>query len=153
LPYHDLIRLLRCTALVLSDSGGIQEEVASFGVRVLVLRDVTERMEAVAAGFATLVGTDAEVIIGTARRMLADDRHVPVTAARGGNPFGDGMARYRAEQAIAWYLGLESEPPMPFCRQSVPGGTAVVSAEYPRTPGPARFRLLALRIVVLATCS
>jgi UDP-N-acetylglucosamine 2-epimerase (non-hydrolysing) len=110
LPYLDLLRLMSRSDLVLSDSGGIQEEVASFGVPVMVLREVTERMEAVEAGFAELVGTDHQLIVSTATRFLDGTRPVPA----GGNPFGDGRARYRAEQAIAWHLGIEAEPPAPF---------------------------------------
>jgi UDP-N-acetylglucosamine 2-epimerase (non-hydrolysing) len=113
LPYVDLLRLMRDAALVLSDSGGIQEEAVSFGVPILVLRDVTERMEAVECGFARLVGTNREAIVTYAVRLLNGDlRHALPPAEC--NPFGDGRARYRAEQAIAWHLGLQFEPPVPF---------------------------------------
>jgi len=120
LPYVDLVRLLRCASLVLSDSGGIQEEVGSFGVPVLVLREVTERAEAVHAGIARLVGTDGDLVRKTATHVLEE------TAAQAGvppcpdNPFGDGNARYRAEQAIAWHLGLLATPPDPFIPRAVP---------------------------------
>ncbi len=128
LPYVDLVRLLRCAALVLSDSGGIQEEVASFGVPVLVLREVTERVEAVQAGIAQLVGTDDRAIVETAVRVLEE-----VSVGQGirpchDNPFGDGSARYRAEQAIAWHLGLDVEPPEQFVPQVVPGRVEAVSS-------------------------
>jgi UDP-N-acetylglucosamine 2-epimerase (non-hydrolysing) len=113
LPYVDLVRLMSCAALVLSDSGGIQEEVATFGVPVLVLREVTERMEAVRAGIARLTGTDGTAIVQTATRILQDSARGG-TQPCAGNPFGDGRARYRAEQAIAWRLGLDGEPPEPF---------------------------------------
>jgi UDP-N-acetylglucosamine 2-epimerase (non-hydrolysing) len=123
LPYIDLVRLLRCAALVLSDSGGIQEEVGSFGVPVLVLREVTERTEAVQAGIARLVGTDGAAVLRTATRVLEES-----TVRNGaGNPYGDGNARYRAEQAIAWRLGLGAEPPEPFDPLVVPSRTEVVS--------------------------
>ncbi|HEY0639022.1 MAG TPA: UDP-N-acetylglucosamine 2-epimerase (non-hydrolyzing) [Pseudonocardiaceae bacterium] len=112
LRYVDLLRLLKCATLVLSDSGGIQEEVASFGVPILVLRDVTERTEAVTSGFATLVGTDPDAIREAANARLDGDR--ARTARRGDNPFGDGRARYRVEQAIAWQLGLQVSPPEKF---------------------------------------
>jgi UDP-N-acetylglucosamine 2-epimerase (non-hydrolysing) len=120
LPYVDLVRLLRCAALVLSDSGGIQEEVGSFGVPVLVLREVTERKEAVQAGIARLVGTDGDLVQKTATQVLEE------TATQVGgrpcpdNPFGDGKARYRAEQAIAWHLGVLAAPPEPFAPRIVP---------------------------------
>ena len=63
LDYPDLVRVLRRSALVLTDSGGIQEEAPSFGVPVLVLREVTERMVALDAGCAWLVGTDEDLIV------------------------------------------------------------------------------------------
>lgn len=121
LPYPDLVRLLKCATVVLSDSGGIQEEVATFGVPVLVLRDVTERMEAVEAGFATLVGTDEEVIVKTATRLLSDSRAKPLSSVA--NPFGDGHARYRAEAAIAWHLGLQAAPPDQFPDERAASGS------------------------------
>jgi UDP-N-acetylglucosamine 2-epimerase (non-hydrolysing) len=114
LPYVDLIRLLKCSDLVLTDSGGIQEEVVSFGVPVLVLRDVTEREEAVESGLAHLVGSDREIILQAATHLLS--RHGPGSPkpAVAASPFGDGRARYRAEEALAWHLGLQAEPPAPF---------------------------------------
>lgn len=108
LPYADLARLLARATLVLSDSGGIQEEAPSFGVPVLVLRDVTERQEAIAAGCAYLVGTNPERIVRSAARLLspegAEDRRVRT------NPFGDGRAAIRAVEAIAWQLGMGPRP-------------------------------------------
>jgi len=106
LPYASLARLLARSHLVLSDSGGIQEEAPSFGVPVLVLRDVTERQEAVEAGTAILVGTDTDRIFEETSRLLEDDaaRAALVSTT---NPFGDGMAAERAESAIADLLGLK----------------------------------------------
>lgn len=108
LPYADMARLLAHSTLVLSDSGGIQEEAPSFGVPVLVLRDVTERQEAIAAGCAWLVGTDPERIVRSARSLLTpkvdEDRRIPA------NPFGDGRAAPRAVDAIAWLLGVGDRP-------------------------------------------
>jgi UDP-N-acetylglucosamine 2-epimerase (non-hydrolysing) len=106
LPYPELCRLLARAALVLSDSGGIQEEAPSFGVPVVVLRDVTERTEAVDAGWAQLVGTDTARIVAAAKGVLDGDRVVPRT----GNPFGDGHAAERSASAIAWLLGLADRP-------------------------------------------
>jgi UDP-N-acetylglucosamine 2-epimerase (non-hydrolysing) len=100
--YPDLVRLLERSTLVLSDSGGIQEEAPSFGVPVLVLRDRTERMEAVRAGCAVLVGTDRERITATAGRFLAV-RSKPGPAARQ-NPFGDGHAADRTAAALVELL-------------------------------------------------
>ncbi len=70
LPYGDFARLLSAAHLVLSDSGGVQEEAPTFGVPVLVLRDVTERTEAVDAGCARLVGTDPDRIVAAATPLL-----------------------------------------------------------------------------------
>jgi UDP-N-acetylglucosamine 2-epimerase (non-hydrolysing) len=96
LSYPDLIRVLRRAALVLTDSGGIQEEAPSFGVPVLVLREVTERMEAVHAGCAWLVGTDRTRILLAADEMLHTRLRIPVNS----NPFGDGNAATRVCAAI-----------------------------------------------------
>jgi len=97
LVYPDLVRVLRRAALVLTDSGGIQEEAPSFGVPVLVLREVTERMEAVHAGCAWLVGTDRARILVAADEMLHTRLRIPVN----NNPFGDGHAATRVCAAIA----------------------------------------------------
>jgi UDP-N-acetylglucosamine 2-epimerase (non-hydrolysing) len=97
LAYPDLVRVLRRAALVLTDSGGIQEEAPSFGVPVLVLREVTERMEAVAAGCAWLVGTDRVRILVAAERVLRERLRVPLHS----NPFGDGLSAQRVVAAIA----------------------------------------------------
>ncbi|WP_410578252.1 non-hydrolyzing UDP-N-acetylglucosamine 2-epimerase [Amycolatopsis sp. lyj-108] len=101
LDYSDLIRLLRVCALVLSDSGGIQEEAPTFGVPVVVLREVTERAEGIESGCAVLAGTDEDQVLRLAGEIL--DGSVPTAAA---NPYGDGHAAGRAEQALAWMMGL-----------------------------------------------
>ncbi|MBM7772358.1 UDP-N-acetylglucosamine 2-epimerase (non-hydrolyzing) [Actinokineospora baliensis] len=100
LDYPDLVRALRRAALVITDSGGIQEEAPSFGVPVLVTRDVTERMEAVRAGCARLVGTDRGTLLGEAERILVTGQRVPDTA----NPFGDGRAAGRVCAALSRLL-------------------------------------------------
>ncbi len=105
LGYLDLVTALRRSALVLTDSGGIQEEAPTFGVPVLVLREVTERPEGVDAGVAELVGTDAELIV---RRGLA------ALARRGSeespppNPYGDGRAGERIADILV--SDLEGTP-------------------------------------------
>lgn len=111
LGYSDLVKTLAMSTIVLSDSGGIQEEAPSFSVPVLVLRDVTERREALEAGCAVLVGTDENRIIAAANAVLAAP---PVRGTEGGNPFGDGQAARRCEQAIAHLLGLDTEAPEEF---------------------------------------
>ena len=113
LPYPDLSRLLSEAYLVLTDSGGIQEEAPSFGVPALVLRDVTERVESLHAGCAALVGSDTEVIVAEAAALL-DDRARRDAMTAGGNPYGDGFAAERTAQATAALLGLARAPePMP----------------------------------------
>jgi UDP-N-acetylglucosamine 2-epimerase (non-hydrolysing) len=86
-----------CT-LVLSDSGGLQEEAPALGKPVLVLRRTTERPEAVDAGTARLVGTDAATIVNEASRLL-DDPAAFDAMARAHNPFGDGQASGRIVEA------------------------------------------------------
>jgi len=106
--YPDLVRLLELSTLVLSDSGGIQEEAPTFGVPVLVLRDRTERMEAVDAGCAELVGTNRVRITSSAKRLL-DARTERAPASRP-NPFGDGRAAQRTAVALARLLEVGVKP-------------------------------------------
>ncbi|HEY0636082.1 MAG TPA: UDP-N-acetylglucosamine 2-epimerase (non-hydrolyzing) [Pseudonocardiaceae bacterium] len=96
LEYPDLVRVLRIADVVLTDSGGIQEEAPSFGTPVLVLREVTERREAVEAGCAWLVGTDPAYIATEADRVLRSGRRVE--SAR--NPYGDGRAGGRVANEL-----------------------------------------------------
>jgi UDP-N-acetylglucosamine 2-epimerase (non-hydrolysing) len=109
LDYPDLVRLLERSTLVLSDSGGIQEEAPSFGVPVLVLRERTERVEALEAGCAVLVGTDRSRIVREANRLLST--RGPFGCADGPlpNPFGDGHSGERAATAIAHMLELDGQ--------------------------------------------
>ena len=94
LDYLDMVHLMKASHLILTDSGGIQEEAPALGVPVLVLRDKTERPEALEAGTAKLVGTDPDRIFETASRLLRDDdEHAAMAQAK--NPFGDGRAAER----------------------------------------------------------
>ncbi len=102
LEYPDLVRALRLASLVLTDSGGIQEEAPTFGTPVLVLRDVTERAEVVDAGCAWLVGTDTARIADTAARLLRGE----LRTAQVGNPYGEGNAAVLAVAAIEELLGV-----------------------------------------------
>jgi UDP-N-acetylglucosamine 2-epimerase (non-hydrolysing) len=94
LDYLSLVRLMRRARLILTDSGGIQEEAPTFGKPVLVLREKTERPEGVEAGLAALVGTDEEKIVARASALLSDPEARRAMAGRG-NPYGDGLASDR----------------------------------------------------------
>jgi UDP-N-acetylglucosamine 2-epimerase (non-hydrolysing) len=99
LDYLLLVNLIKRAALVLTDSGGLQEEAPGLGVPVLVLRRVTERPEGVQAGTVRLVGTDIERIVTETRRLL-DDPQTYDQMARAVNPYGDGHAAARIVKAI-----------------------------------------------------
>ncbi len=99
LDYLPFVWLLNEAHLVLTDSGGVQEEAPSLGKPVLVMRDVTERPEAVEAGTARLVGTDARRIVGAVTALL-DDPAEHARIARIANPYGDGRAADRIVAAI-----------------------------------------------------
>ena len=107
LGYRDLVLALQGAHLVLTDSGGIQEEAPTFGTPVLVLRSVTERPEGVEAGVALLVGTDPEKILEEGRRILssAQDGTRAVSSA---NPYGDGGAGERIVDIVSSVLNDES---------------------------------------------
>src|SRR5690606_24141633 len=91
LDYPPFVHLMARSQLILTDSGGIQEEAPSLGKPVLVMRDTTERPEAVSAGTVRLVRTDAARIVGEAERLL-DDANAYEAMARAHNPYGDGQA-------------------------------------------------------------
>lgn len=109
LDYHPFSQLIRQSYLVLTDSGGIQEEAPALGKPVLVLRDTTERPEAVSAGTVKLVGTDREEIIRQTDRLL-NDRSAYLEMANAVNPYGDGQAAARICQAIRIYFNLCNQP-------------------------------------------
>lgn len=95
LDYLDLVTALERSSLILTDSGGIQEEAPTFGTPVLVLREITERPEVIEAGFATKVGTDPTAIVEQAVAALGRPRPT------GANPFGDGRAGERIADILA----------------------------------------------------
>jgi UDP-N-acetylglucosamine 2-epimerase (non-hydrolysing) len=108
LRYVQFIRLLARAEVVLTDSGGIQEEAPVLGVPVLVLRERTERSEGLDSGAAVLVGTDAGAIVAATHRVLTGPRErLPVSAGR---LYGDGLAAVRSAGAIGWLLGLCPRP-------------------------------------------
>ena len=95
--------------LILTDSGGIQEEAPSLGVPVLVLRDTTERPEGIGAGTLKLAGTDEETIYSMAHELLTDaDAHNKMAIAA--NPYGDGLASERIVEAILYHFGQGKRP-------------------------------------------
>jgi UDP-N-acetylglucosamine 2-epimerase (non-hydrolysing) len=100
LDYLDFVAMMAACDIVLTDSGGIQEEAPSLGKPVLVMRDTTERPEGVAAGTARLVGTDPAVIVAETTRLL-DDPAAYAAMARAHNPYGDGTASRRIAEVLA----------------------------------------------------
>jgi UDP-N-acetylglucosamine 2-epimerase (non-hydrolysing) len=115
LSYGDFSAALARSTVVLTDSGGVQEEAPSLGKPVLVMRETTERPEAVTAGTVRLVGTDPEVIFAAAAELLTD----PAAYARMAhavNPYGDGKAALRSVAAIEHFFAL-ADRPEPFVPQ------------------------------------
>lgn len=110
--HHELVRRMRDADLVLSDSGGIQEEAPALGTPLLVLRDNTERPERIAAGTSLLVGTKRERIVGEARRLLRDGRALDAMR-RQVFPFGDGRAAPRIATIIADWVEQRSAERLP----------------------------------------
>lgn len=100
LDYPHFVRLLAISDLVLTDSGGVQEEAPAFGKPVLVMRETTERPEGIEAGTAKLVGTDQGRIVSEIFRLL-DDKDAYSAMARAHNPFGDGTAAKQIAEIVA----------------------------------------------------
>lgn len=107
LDYPEFIAALKASALVLTDSGGVQEEAPSLGKPVLVLRRDTERPEGIDAGNAFLVGTRRESIVERARALL-EDPDLYARVARSSNPYGDGRAAERIHRAITSFFEARS---------------------------------------------
>lgn len=99
LDYLPLVHLMKRSTLILTDSGGLQEEAPTFGIPVLVLREVTERPEGVEAGILKLVGTETSHIVQEAKRLL-DDPVEYGRMAKASNPYGDGHAAERIVEAL-----------------------------------------------------
>lgn len=103
LDYLPFVYLMNRSHLILTDSGGIQEEAPSLGKPVLVMRDTTERPEAVTAGTVKLVGTNSAKLIGETTRLLTDDVYYK-SMSDAHNPYGDGMACSRIREALETQL-------------------------------------------------
>ncbi len=103
LPYPELIAAMQQARLILTDSGGIQEEAPALRKPVLVLRKVTERPEAVELGVARVIGTDRDAIVEAAYKLLSDEAAY-AEMARGGSPYGDGHSAARIVDAVKNYL-------------------------------------------------
>lgn len=110
LDYEPFANLMHKAHLILTDSGGVQEEAPALGKPVLVLRDTTERPEAVAAGTVKLIGTDRDVVYNEAKTLLTDEKAYS-RMAESVNPYGDGKASQRIIQAILYHYGLADERP------------------------------------------
>ena len=105
LDYETFANLMHRSHLILTDSGGVQEEAPALGKPVLVLRDTTERPEAVAAGTVKLIGTDKDVVYNEAKLLLTDEAEYK-KMAEASNPYGDGKASARIIQAILYHYGI-----------------------------------------------
>ncbi|MGI6597151.1 MAG: non-hydrolyzing UDP-N-acetylglucosamine 2-epimerase [bacterium] len=110
LEYADFANLMAHSHIILSDSGGIQEEAPSLGRPVLVLRSVTERPEAVAAGTVKVVGTDKEKVVAATEELLTDEKAYG-RMAQAANPYGDGRAASRILRGLQRYFGFAHEQP------------------------------------------
>ena len=110
LAYGDFCRAMHASTLILTDSGGVQEEAPSLGKPVLVLRDTTERPEAVEAGTVRLVGTDEHLIVDEVSTLLTDPEAYDAMA-RAVNPYGDGGAALRTRAAVEHLFGVGDRLP------------------------------------------
>lgn len=113
MEYEPFANLMHHSCLVLTDSGGIQEEAPSLGKPVLVLRNTTERPEAVEAGTVRLIGTDRDRVYEETKRLLTD-KSAYDAMSNAVNPYGDGQASRRIVQAILYTFGNSTEKPNEF---------------------------------------
>lgn len=113
LDVMDLYNFYPHTHLILTDSGGIQEEAPSFGVPALVLRDTTERPEGIEAGVLELVGTEEDKVYARAKALLTD-QVLYDKMSKASNPYGDGQVSARIVQAILYHFGLRETRPEAF---------------------------------------
>jgi UDP-N-acetylglucosamine 2-epimerase (non-hydrolysing) len=113
LEYPDLAKLIKLSYFVVTDSGGIQEEAPSLGKPVLVLRNVTERPEAVTAGTVKIVGSEENNVFKNISRLLTDKK-LHTRMARAVNPYGDGKAGQRTVEAVRFFFGFRKTKPSQF---------------------------------------
>lgn len=99
--------------MILSDSGGVQEEAPSLGIPVLVLRDTTERPEGITAGTLKLVGTDEETVYSKAKSLLVNSQDYK-SMSKAYNPYGDGKASIKILESIACDFGINVTKPIEF---------------------------------------
>jgi UDP-N-acetylglucosamine 2-epimerase (non-hydrolysing) len=107
--FPDMLALMKASALIITDSGGLQEDGATLGVPVVVLRNVTERPEGLRAGVLKLAGNDPKRIHETIAPLLEEPALLAAMRNRD-NPYGDGKAGSRVAQAVAWRFGLATRP-------------------------------------------
>ncbi|MHB9112525.1 MAG: non-hydrolyzing UDP-N-acetylglucosamine 2-epimerase [Thermoleophilia bacterium] len=118
LDYIDMANLISKAYLVMTDSGGLQEEAPALAKPVLVLRDLTERPEAVQAGLARIVGTSRQAIMGAATELLTNITSY-TAMTQGISPYGDGRAASRIISAIEYVNGMRANKPAPFVSRMV----------------------------------
>ncbi len=107
--YLGFVRLMEGAHLILTDSGGVQEEAPALGIPVLVLRRTTERPEGISAGTATLIGTEREDIVRAASQLLSDQAYY-AQMSRAANPYGDGLAGERIAEAMLHWASRGPRP-------------------------------------------
>ncbi|MHB1418317.1 MAG: non-hydrolyzing UDP-N-acetylglucosamine 2-epimerase [Bacillota bacterium] len=120
LEYQPFVKLMHRAHLILTDSGGLQEEAPALGKPVLVLRDTTERPEAVEAGTVRLVGTSREAIVRETA-VLLQDSNAYRQMANAVNPYGDGQAAKRTILGLLHYFGKADQRPADFRPEAMPG--------------------------------
>jgi UDP-N-acetylglucosamine 2-epimerase (non-hydrolysing) len=113
LDYPDFIQLMKCADIIVTDSGGIQEEAPALGKPVLVIRATTERPEAIEAGTARLVGTERYSIVSAVSHLL-DNPASYERMQQAANPYGDGRAAQRIVDSVRYFFGLLPDRPAPF---------------------------------------
>lgn len=137
MDYQKLVQTLDSSYFVMTDSGGIQEEAPSLGKPVLVLRDTTERPEAIEVGTSQLVGTDPERVLKDAEILLRDEQAYE-KMARAENPYGDGTAAERVVAYLRYHFDMTHKRPAPFAPRSAAGRHTKRAGESDVRKGDAR---------------